>query len=251
MAKKEKKQKRARLTKERVQRWLNIQNEEGLYFILQLVFCSLQILLTYITFAQDTFVSNGIGIFLAYAATLLLLAITAWQYTVVRVFSRILIIFLFFGLSAMFIEVAINSHWDNTVIIANELTKEQKIGTYISDFLTYVHSIAVLSLPVFIVGSRRIKKKFDIVLLRINACLLVGFSVGTLLVYYEPIWKKGTTRLIDFCAPLFGSITAGVLLWVYVITSLALVFAVFMLYPFGTKRIKTMVEKARAKVNKE
>ena len=84
------KEKRARLTKERIRRFLNIQNEERVYFVLQLVFAALQCVLAYVTIGQGSFNQFGIALFVVYGAVLALLAAKGWQHKAVRILGRTL-----------------------------------------------------------------------------------------------------------------------------------------------------------------
>ncbi|MBE6757222.1 MAG: hypothetical protein E7552_01560 [Ruminococcaceae bacterium] len=243
-----KSEKRKRLTKERVRRFLNIQNEERVYFVLQLVFAALQCVLAYVTFGQSSFNQFGIALFVVYGVLLALLAAKGWQHKAVRILGRALAALVIFGMAAMFVEVSLNSHWESGVTAEIALTSKEKLGMYAANLCTWVHGFVLTTLPAFAIAARRTKARADIALLHINAWVAVVFAVSTLLLYHEPSWSGETTTLIAFCAPLFERITAGVLLIVHLVCTLAAAFSVYMLYPFGTKHIKKMTEKVRAKL---
>lgn len=240
------KEKRARLTKERVRRFLNIQNEERVYFVLQLVFAALQCVLAYVIFGQSSFNQFGVALFAVYGVVLTLLAAKGWQQQAVRILGRTLAALVIFGMAAIFVEVSLNSHWESGVTTEFSLSAKEKLGMYAANLCTWVQGFVLTTLPAFAVAARRTKLKTDVALLHINAWVAVAFAATTLYLYHEPSLSGETTTLIAFCAPLFERITAGVLLIVHLVCTLAAAFSVYMLYPFGTKHVKKAVEKARA-----
>lgn len=245
------KEKRARLTKERIRRFLNIQNEERVYFVLQLVFAALQCVLAYVTIGQGSFNQFGIALFVVYGAVLALLAAKGWQHKAVRILGRTLAALVIFGMAAIFVEVSLNSHWESGVTTEIALSAKEKLGMYAANLCTWVQSFVLTTLPAFAIAARRTRAKADVALLHITAWVAVLFAAATLYLYHEPSLSGEATTLIAFCAPLFERITAGVLLVVHLVCTLATAFAVYMLYPFGTKHIKNAVEKAREKLPKE
>ncbi len=241
MAKKEKTQKRARLTKEKVRRWLNIQDVNKVYFTLQLVFIALQVLLLIVLL--EGILSPVIP--LIYCAVLLMFA---WKskYVVCRFFIRFIPAVALTAVLAAIVGFFVVAK-DVTGIMPYTLTLQERLGFAASYLVIDFEPLWLLSLPALAVSARLGGKKADIVLLHIGAWGAFALAVGNLVLKYNNL--AGYTLIFKGLSISF--FTADLLLWVYAITALALVFAVFMLYPFGTKRIKSFVEKSRAKLNKE
>ncbi len=241
MARKEKTQKGIRLTKERIQRWLNIQDINKVYFVLQLVFMALQVLLLIVLLEG---ILNPV-IPLIYCAVLLLFA---WKskYAICRFFIRFIPAVILTAILAAIVGFFVVAK-DVTGITTYALTLQERIGFTASYLVIDFEPIWLLSLPALAVSARLGGKKTDIVLLHIGAWGGLALSVGNLVLKYNNL--AGYTLIFKGLSLSF--FTADLLLWVYAITALALVFTVFMLYPFGTKRIKSMVEKTRTKLNKE
>lgn len=241
MAKKEKKQKRARLTKERVQRWLNIQNIDKVYFALQLVFMALLALL-FIVLLEG---SLNPTLPLIYCAVLLLFS---WKSknVICRFFIRFIPTVVLLTTVVMIVGFTVVAQ-DTTGVAPLALSMEERIGFAASYLVNPFEFLWLLSLPALAVAARFGQKKCDRVLLHIGAWGAFLLAVGNLIIQYT----KVAGYALVFKGLSLSFFSANLLLWVYTVAALALVFAVFMLYPFGTKRIKTMVEKARAKVNKE
>lgn len=241
MAKKEKKQKRARLTKERVQRWLNIQDMDKVYFSLQLVFMALLALL-FVVLLEG---SLNPTLPLIYCAVLLLFS---WKSKNVlcRFFIRFIPTIALLTTIVMIIGFTVVAQ-DTTGVAPLALSMEERIGFAASYLVNPFEFLWVLSLPALAVAARFGQKNFDRVLLHIGAWGTFLLAVGNLVIQYTNI--AGYALVFKGLSLSFFS--ADLLLWVYAVAALALVFAVFLLYPFGTKRIKTMVDKARAKVNNE
>ncbi len=241
MAKKEKKEKRARLTKERIQRWLNIQDINKVYFALQLVFMALLALL-FIVLLEG---SLNPTLPLIYCAVLLLFS---WKSknTVCRFFIRFISAVALLTTVVMIVGFIMVVQ-DTTGIAPLALTTQERLGFAAAYLVNPFEFLWLLSLPALAVAARFGKKKFDRVLLHIGAWGVFLLAVGNLVIQYTKV--AGYALIFKGLSLSFFS--ANLLLWVYTITALALVFAVFILYPFGTKRIKAMVEKAREKVSKE
>jgi len=153
------KEKRARLTKERIRRFLNIQNEERVYFVLQLVFAALQCVLAYVTIGQGSFNQFGIALFVVYGAVLALLAAKGWQHKGVRILGRTLAALVIFGMAAIFVEVSLNSHWESGVTAEIALSAKEKLGMYAANLCTWVQGFVLTTLPAFAIAARRTKPR--------------------------------------------------------------------------------------------
>ncbi len=241
MAKKEKKQKRARLTKERIRRWLNIQDINKVYFALQLVFIALQALLLFVLLEG----SVQPAIPLIYCAVLLLFA---WKsnYAVCRFFIRFIPAVTLTAVLAAIVGFFVVAK-DVTGVVPYTLTLQERLGFAASYMVIDFEPLWLLCLPALAMAARLGGKKADIVLLHIGAWGGFVLAAGNLVLKYSNL--AGYTLM--FKGLTLSFFTADLLLWVYAVAALALVFGVFMLYPFGTKRIKALVEKTRAKLNKE
>ena len=234
----------------KIYRWLRIQDEGRMFFTLQLVFAALQCVLAYVIVGQQMFNQYGIALFALYGILLLLLATRAWQSKIARIAGRCFAALIIVGVTAMLFIESLNSSWDSSVITGATFSFKMKMDMFLANVLLYTQSFVLMTFPALAVAARRIKKTCDIVLLHSSAWLTVVFAVGTLLLYYEPSWSGNTTALLAYCPPLFGSISADILLFIYVICSLATAFSVYMLYPFGKAFIKARVETARARLEK-
>lgn len=229
-------------TKEKVCRWLNIQNMDKVYFALQFVFVALQCLLLFVCLEGSI---NPL-LPLVYCAVLLLLA---WKSknTACRVFMRAIPALVLTVVLAAIVGFFVVAK-DVTGVVPLALSVKERIGFSVSYLVTVFQPLWLLSLPALAIAARVGGKKMDIVLLHSGAWAMLVFSIGTLLLKYNSSLTGYTLMFKGLSLSFF---TAEVLLWVYVIASLALVFAVFMLYPFGIKRIKALVDKTRAASNED
>lgn len=229
----------------RIRKRFAVQDEPRLFFVLQIVFSVAQILLAYVAIGEKNLQQGGMVIFALCGIVLLLLAAKGWQAKGLRVLGRALAAILMFGFATILLLDAFTTKVSTP---AGTGFVQRTFGDYMGQFLTncclHIQALNLFMFPTFAIAARRMKKTVDIWLLRISSWLLVALSLTTLLFSYDSL-----TRL-DYTAKLLNMVPNNVLLFVFLFFTVASSFSVFMLYPYGVKWIKRLVEKARAKRQK-
>lgn len=242
--KKEKKQQAGAPLSERLRQRLRVQNEDRLYFVLQLLFGFTQILLAYVAFLANNLAQTGTLLMAIFGALLMLLAGKCWKSRAVRVLVRVIAALAVLGFTAIIVIDALTTQITDTTGF-NYVTRATSdyVGQILANLCLMVQPLVLLLFIVFAIAARRGEKKADMRILQIGSWLLPVFAIVTLVLAGE----EGMTRLA-FTGDLLGVISNQVLLIAYLVCTLASVLAVFMAYPFGVKAVKKAVEKARAKL---
>lgn len=229
----------------RIRKRFAVQDEPRLFFVLQIVFSIAQLLLAYVAIGEKNLQQGGMVIFALCGVVLLLLAAKGWQSKGLRILGRALAAILMFGFTAILLLDAFTTQVSTP---AGTGYVQRTFGDYMGQFFTncclHIQALNLFMFPTFAIAARRMKKTVDIWLLRISSWLLVALSLITLLFSHDSL-----TRL-DYTATLLDLVPNNVLLFVFLFFTIASSFAVFMLYPYGVKWIKRLVEKARAKRQK-
>ncbi|MBO5797764.1 MAG: hypothetical protein J6R77_05395 [Clostridia bacterium] len=230
----------------RTRKRFRVQDEPRLFFILQMVFSAAQILLAYVAIGEKNLQPGGMAIFALCGVALIMIAFKGWQSRGLRVLGRSLAGLLIFGFAAILVLDAFTTKVSTPNGVGFvERTFGDYMGQLISNFCLHIQALNLFIFPTFAIAARRIGKTVDIWLLRISSWLLVALSAATL------ILSNDTLTRLDFTAKLLDLVPNAALLYVFLFFTIASTFAVFMLYPYGTKWVKRLVEKTRAKLGKK
>lgn len=206
-----------------------IQDEKRLYFILQLIFAALQILLCYTLVLQNNMSRIGIVIFALVGIGLMLLAGKCWQSRGARAFGRVTMILLLAVFSVVvLLDVFTTGVTDSTGINLVARSFQSYADQLIADAARFVQPLLLVFFPTLAIGARRVGEKADVRLLRIDTWLTVLLAAATLVAAVEP----GDITVLDFRVDFFG-ISPTVLLVIYLVCTLASVFAVHASYPYA------------------
>ncbi len=218
-------------------RW-HLPSDSVIFFILQFVFLTLQCALFFVCLGESI---NAL-LPLLYGAVLFLLALNSRR-KICRVSLYILTALVVAVVLVMIVGFCLVAK-DITGVTSLALTAKERLGFAFSYIITVLEPLLLMTAPSFILTARLTKTKSTAVLLHILSWISIVLAGVTLYFAYYPTL---TGYLLVFNGLNFSFFTAETLLWVYGIASLAFAVSVYMSYPFGTKRIKSMVEKARAK----
>lgn len=206
-----------------------IQDEKRLYFVLQLIFAALQILLCYTLVLQNNMSRAGVIIFALVGIGLMLLAGKCWQSRGARVFGRVIMVLLLAVFSVVvLLDVFTTGVTDATGVHLVARSFQSYADQLIADAARFVQPLLLVFFPTLAIAARRVGEKADIRLLRIDTWLTVLMAAATLVAAVEP----GEITVLDFRVDLFG-ISPTVLLVIYLVCTLASVFAVHMSYPYA------------------
>lgn len=229
-------------TKEELRNRWQLPKDDTIFFVLQFVFLALQCALFFVCLGDAV---NAL-LPVLYGAVLFLLALYSRKKvcrTLLYVLSALVI--------AVVLVMVVGFYFaakDVTGVTSLALTAKERLGFAISYIITVLEPLLLMTAPAFILTARFTKSKSDAALLHILSWILFVLAIGTLYFAYFPTL---TGYLLSFNGLGLSFFSAKTLLWIYAVTSFALTVAVYMLYPFGTKYVKRMTEKARAKLPQE
>ncbi len=226
-------------TKEEWRKRMHLPYENTIFFALQLVFWVLQCVLFLICLqkALNPFFP------LLFGAVLFLLSLKS-RNKMCRVLIYTLTTIALLLITVMIIGFCLVAE-DQTGVVSLALAWNERLGFAISYVITVMQPVLLMALPSYIVTARFAATKPSVTLLHLLAWAEVAFAAAMLYLKHYP---GITGYLLNFSGLSVSFFSATVLLWVFLLTSAALAFAVYMLYPFGTARIKKAVKTARAKL---
>lgn len=211
---------------------LRVQDESRLYVILQLVFTLTNLLLAYVTVAQTNLRSTGVWIFVIYGVLLAVAAGKGWNARICRIATRVLMLIVSLGFLAVVIcEVATTQIMEpvgGTYVVRSF---GDYMGQFAADACLYVQGIVLATAPALVLAARKNKGRLDVVLLYIDAVLAAVLAAVTLFLALE------SPQRLDYSAELLFFSNA-VLRGMYLISTIALVCAVYVSHPFLKKRKK-------------
>ena len=202
-----------------------VQDEKRLYFVLQLILAVLQILLFYVFVMEQNMKQFGVLFFALIGIGLMLLAGKGWQNRGARIFGIVAMLLLFVGFAAVVVlDVITFRISDVTGTVARDFNSYS--GQLMANTALYIQPLVLVFFPTLAIGARRVGNPTDIRLLRVVSFLAALTAAITLSLSLE----SGTTVLAFKDQFLLG-LSAKVMLIVYLISTLASVFTVFLLYP--------------------
>lgn len=218
---------------------MTIQNEGRFHFVLQLVFAFAQIAVAYVAFLSDNLASSGVLLFGVFGALMMLLAGKGWQNRAARIAGRVvaaITVLGFLGILTVYTFITRVSEPIGTAFVTR--TAGDYIGQLLASLSAMLQPVLLVLFPTFVIAARRTQQTTDIRILQIGGWSLPLMAAVTLALSYED-----STRLF-FHADFLG-MGNRVLLYFYLLCTLASVATVFLSYPYGTRWIKAKIEKGR------
>ncbi len=223
---------------ERLRRRMQIQDEPRFHFILQLVFAFVQMVVAYIAFLSQNLSTGGMLLFGIYGALMMLLAGKGWQNHTARIVGRVVAavtVLVFAAFLTAYTFLLRISEPIGTALV------ERTAGDYawhlLAVFAADLQPVLLMLFPTFVIAARRVGQRADIRTLQIGGWSLVAMAIITLVLSYEG-------NRMFFGTDLLG-LSNRVLIYFYLLCTVASVASVFLAYPYGTKWIKKRIEKAR------
>lgn len=224
---------------ERLRRRMQIQDEPRFHFILQLVFAFVQMAVAYIAFLSKNLSTGGMLLFGIYGALMMLLAGKGWQNRAARIAGRIVAaatILVFIALLTVYTFLVRITEPLGTAFVAR--TASDYAWQLLAVFTAMLQPVLLMLFPTFVIAARRVGQRADIRTLQIGGWAIVAMAVITLVLSYEGNHLFFNTELLK--------LNNRVLIYFYLLCTIASVMSVFLAYPYGTKWIKQKVEKARS-----
>lgn len=223
---------------ERLRQRMRIQDEPRFHFILQLVFAFVQMAVAYIAFLSQNLSTGGMLLFGIYGALMMLLAGKGWQNRAARIAGRIVAavtVLVFVTLLTAYTFLLRISEPIGTAFV--DRTADDYAWQLLAVLAADLQPVLLMLFPTFVIAARRVGQRTDIRTLQIGGWSLVIMAVITLVLSYEGNRMFFGTELLN--------LNNRVLIYFYLLCTVASVTAVFLAYPYGTKWIKKRIERAR------